>query len=178
MRVSEWSVGIDIAHRLEPGEKLDLLVVDLLQKMQRHSASAAHDAVTLSVRLSVEANSAEAAIRKALGALATSLPRVGLAMPIEISRVEVETAEELERRLQIPDVPELAGVAEVSRILGVTKQRVSELLRSRSFPRPIAELEASPVWRSSSIIRFAQHWERKPGRPRKVIESYAEKPRR
>lgn len=177
--MTEWSVEFDIVHNLDLGEKLDLQVVDLLDKLQRYSASASHDAVTLSVRLSVDATSAEAAIAKASGALLTGLRRAGFAMPVfQIARVEAETAAELERRLQEADVPELAGVAEVSRMLRVSKQRVSELMKSRSFPRPICELEASPIWRSSSIIRFAQSWERKPGRPRKIAESYAERPGR
>lgn len=165
----EWSVEIDIAHKMEPGEQLDALVVDLLERLQRYSAAASHDAATLSVRLSVEAASADAAMAKTVGALLTRLRRIGFTKTIDIIRVEAETAEELDRRLQTEDIPQLAGVAEVARILRVSKQRVSELLKSRSFPRPIAELEASPVWRSNAIIRFAERWERKPGRPRRSV---------
>ncbi len=161
----DWSVEIEIIHKMEPGEQLDAMVVDVLERLQRYAAAASHDAVTLSVRLSVEAASADAAMAKAVGALLTGLRRTGFTKTVDIIRVEAETAEELEHRLQTEDVPQLAGVAEVARILRVSKQRVSELLKSRFFPRPIAELEASPVWRSSAIIRFAERWKRKPGRP-------------
>ncbi len=60
------------------------------------------------------------------------------------------------------------GVAEVAALLGVTKQRISELRTRQGFPAPIAELASGPVWKESSLRRFADSWERRPGRPRKA----------
>ncbi len=173
--MKEWSIEFDVPHPLPLGETLGNLVVDLLRMLRRFSAVAAHDAVLLSVRMSVQAATAGVAISRARGALLTALRRVGFPGSPEITRIQVENVEQLERRLRESNVPELAGVAEVSKILKVSKQRVSELLKSKHFPRPITVLEASPVWRSATILRFAQDWERKPGRPAKIAVRYSGK---
>lgn len=61
---------------------------------------------------------------------------------------------------------ELMGVAELSQALGVSKQRVSELRKRppKYFPKPDAEVKASPLWRKSSIDAFLARWDRAPGR--------------
>lgn len=51
-------------------------------------------------------------------------------------------------------------------MLGVSKQRVSELRGQELFPSPVAELEAGPVWAASSLRCFLASWARTPGRPR------------
>jgi hypothetical protein len=76
------------------------------------------------------------------------------------------TEEYLNREIdQEPDT--YLGVTELARELRVSRQRVSELRRSEAFPAPIAELAAGPVWKGSSLKRFIEGWERRPGRPRK-----------
>ena len=83
-----------------------------------------------------------------------------------IAHVEILTEEYVDRELE--QEPETyLGVSEVARVLGVSRQRVSELRRSEGFPVPIAELAAGPVWKGSSLRRFTDSWERRPGRPRK-----------
>jgi hypothetical protein len=83
-----------------------------------------------------------------------------------IADVEVMTEEYLNREIdQEPDT--YLGVTELARELRVSRQRVSELRRSEAFPAPIAELAAGPVWKGSSLKRFIEGWERRPGRPRK-----------
>jgi len=81
-----------------------------------------------------------------------------------IVRIEIMTPEELAREV---DRPELVGVAEIATMLGVSKQRVSELSREAWFPPPLKELAAGPVWTHDSIQRFVKTWPRKPGRPKK-----------
>jgi hypothetical protein len=70
---------------------------------------------------------------------------------------------ELEREAE-----QLLGVAEVASYLGVQKQRIPQLRVTAGFPAPIAELASGPVWKESSLRRFAETWARRPGRPRKV----------
>ena len=60
--------------------------------------------------------------------------------------------------------PDIVGVHEVLGMLNVSKQRLGELRRDGRFPKPIAELGATPVWRSSTIQGFMATWERSPGR--------------
>jgi hypothetical protein len=85
-----------------------------------------------------------------------------------IARVDLLTDAYLER--EIDQEPEgYLGVTEVARELGVSRQRVSELRARSGFPSPIAELAAGPVWKASSLRRFVDSWERKPGRPRSKV---------
>jgi hypothetical protein len=82
------------------------------------------------------------------------------------ARVSVVADDMLQRELaQQPET--YLGVTEVARELGVSRQRLSELRTRRDFPAPVAELAAGPVWRASTLLRFIEDWERKPGRPRK-----------
>jgi hypothetical protein len=84
----------------------------------------------------------------------------------EFMRLQIASGEEFERELA--EQPETyAGVTEVAGLLGVSRQRVSELRSSGTLPAPVAELAAGPVWRVSTLQRFIETWERKPGRPRR-----------
>ncbi|MDQ6526863.1 DNA-binding protein [Nocardioides sp. LHD-245] len=54
----------------------------------------------------------------------------------------------------------LMGVAEVAELLGVTRQRVTQLAKSASFPPPYDTLAMGPVWLKVDI----ETWARKTGR--------------
>lgn len=75
-------------------------------------------------------------------------------------------AEQRERTTSV-SVPELAGLAEVAAILGVSKQRVRELAERENFPPPVARLSGGAIYLKSAIEAFNDHWGRKPGRPGK-----------
>jgi hypothetical protein len=84
----------------------------------------------------------------------------------------VQTVEELERELEAPTIPALAGISEVAKVLGVSRQRASELPGSERFPKPVANLAAGPVWLRSTILSFNQRWDRRPGRPRNPKDQF------
>ena len=50
----------------------------------------------------------------------------------------------------------LAGVAEVAGMLGVSRQRVSQLAGSRDFPEPVVTLAAGPVWERKAVEDWAE----------------------
>lgn len=57
--------------------------------------------------------------------------------------------------------PDLIGVHEIAQLLGVSRQRVDELARTRpDFPKPVAHLRAGRIWRRRDI----ESWARKTGR--------------
>lgn len=58
----------------------------------------------------------------------------------------------------------LAGVSEVAELLGVSKQRVTQLKQRPDFPCPIARLAAGPVWEEKQILQFQKAWNRAAGR--------------
>lgn len=61
----------------------------------------------------------------------------------------------------------LVGTAEIAVMLGVSRQRVSQLIESyEDFPAPEVELSAARVWSRTAVeMWIASHPEREPGRP-------------
>lgn len=85
--------------------------------------------------------------------------------------IEVVSEDEWIRRAEAATMPELMSAAEIAEELGVARQRVHQLRSTAAFPAPLAELRGGAVWDAAAVRKFAQQWQRKPGRPR------AEKPR-
>lgn len=51
----------------------------------------------------------------------------------------------------------LVGVAEIAKLLGVSRQRVDELARTDpAFPAPAAKLTAGRVWETADVERWAR----------------------
>lgn len=71
------------------------------------------------------------------------------------------------------DPSELAGLAEVAEMLGVSRERVRQLRAERvDFPRPVADLQATPVWQRSEVAAWDASRQRKPGRrPEKLDDA-------
>lgn len=58
---------------------------------------------------------------------------------------------------------DLVGVTEVKEMLGVSRQRVHQLVRDHEdFPEPIAELASGRIW----LRRDIEQWARRSGRIR------------
>jgi hypothetical protein len=117
------------------------------------------------VTATVEAESHLAAAERVLTVFEKTLVELGLA-PVRVAHLEVATDAYMDADLNQPPT-EYVGLAEVARLLGVSKQRVSELRRRRDFPYPLAELAAGPVWDRVSLNNFTEGWDRRPGRPKK-----------
>jgi len=84
----------------------------------------------------------------------------------ELAGVEIVRESEWQRRAEAPTIPELMSAAEIAEELGITRQRVHQLRSTEAFPAPLAELRGGAVWDAAAVRKFAQDWERKPGRPR------------
>lgn len=52
---------------------------------------------------------------------------------------------------------EIASAADLARRWGVSRQRVSRLIREDGFPAPVAEVSGHPVW----ATREADEWREK-----------------
>lgn len=50
----------------------------------------------------------------------------------------------------------LVGAAEIGRMLGVSRQRVQQLIKSRDWPQPVVELDMGKVWNRSDIRAWAR----------------------
>jgi len=85
--------------------------------------------------------------------------------PAELVKVELLTEEWRELEAQHPPLPELLAATDVAKVLGVSRQRVSQLQRGhRDFPRAVAHTGAGSLWVRSAVDRFAAVWDRRPGR--------------
>jgi len=60
-------------------------------------------------------------------------------------------------------VPELAGLAEVASLAGVSRQRAGQIAAHPDFPAPVQRLAMGPVWVEADVKKFLAV-ERKPGR--------------
>jgi transcriptional regulator with XRE-family HTH domain len=81
------------------------------------------------------------------------------------------------------DTSDLAGLAEVAELLGVSRERVRQLRAEPGFPEPVAELQATPLWRRSDVATWDAGRPRRPGRrPEKLddaaLADIARSPRR
>lgn len=53
-------------------------------------------------------------------------------------------------------VARLVGVREVGELLGVSRQRADQLVRTKGFPDPIAELASGRIWERGSVVQWAR----------------------
>lgn len=51
-------------------------------------------------------------------------------------------------------LPELAGLAEVASLAGVSRKRAWQLTQHKAFPQPFQVLAMGPVWRESDVQVF------------------------
>lgn len=167
--MTSWTVRLD-AHTIYP--LTDEQVGTLLERLEPYGGALAVDGsgrleeVTMSIDDAPDPLEAAAAAGAALDVATANLN--GEILGTLLTGVEVITWAEDDRRLAQPAYPELVGVTELAQLLGVSRQRASELQKRPGFPAPVQILAAGPVWPRAWIERFVGTWERKPGRPRKV----------
>jgi predicted DNA-binding transcriptional regulator AlpA len=52
---------------------------------------------------------------------------------------------------------DLVGVTEIAEMLGVSRQRVDQIVRSDGrFPKPVAELHAGRIWLRTDVAAWAR----------------------
>lgn len=57
-------------------------------------------------------------------------------------------------------VHHLVGSAEIGRMLGVSRQRVQQIVNRKDFPAPEVTLEMGKVWKRSEIVAWARTHDR------------------
>jgi predicted DNA-binding transcriptional regulator AlpA len=56
----------------------------------------------------------------------------------------------------VVEMHHLVGSAEVGRMLGVSRQRVQQLISRADFPKPEVVLEMGKVWKRADVIGWAK----------------------
>ncbi|HEY8695202.1 MAG TPA: hypothetical protein VIR57_20935 [Chloroflexota bacterium] len=162
----EWVVSLDAGI---PQTFSEELADQLIEQLDDYSPAIGGRGHRIGVTMSVDASTVRQALDRGYAVL-----RKALGHGAVIASVKVQSLDELERELEAPQLPALAGLSETAEILGVSRQRASELAERRDFPRPVAGLASGPVWLRSTIVSFNERWVRRPGRPRTVHEKHEE----
>lgn len=151
------SAGIDIEDQLD--QLMDLLA--------EHSGVVHGDTFGWGAVVSVDASDVHIAHQIGCGEILKHAAKAGLP-EWPVVNVRVVRGDVLDEENNRPQLPDLVSGPEAADILGVSSQRVHQLLAEHSdFPAPLYELRTGKVWRRSAIEAFADRWERKPGRPAK-----------
>jgi prophage regulatory protein len=92
-------------------------------------------------------------------------PPTGLGPGAQLIQNNALHGQELPRML-ISMTGHLVGLSEIASMLGVTRQRASQLVRDYDdFPPPVAQLASGRVWETAAVEAWAKaHPERPPGR--------------
>ncbi|MGW1192520.1 hypothetical protein [Streptomyces sp. NPDC002559] len=121
------------------------------------------DSGVCTVDLRVEAGTLAQATTEALRRVRAAMKEAGLAGTLTDVRVCTE-AKAYEEEAH-PREKNLMGPKEAGAFLGVSRQRVMELLEKHAaFPQPLARLASGPVFSGESIAIFHHVWDRRPGR--------------
>lgn len=168
MMVRDWSVLF--ANQAPEGaddllDEDDHRVDDLLDVLADFAPVAVSGGPRWSVAITLEAAAPHDALGMAGQLVEEAAMKVGLPR-WPIVRAEAVRDDEQERELREPNFPAVIGTAEVTELLGVSRQRLYELRTAGRFPEPMTELAAGPVWLRSTVDSFLENWNRKPGRPR------------
>ncbi len=128
-----------------------------------------HDKNGISISLAVDADDPRSAESRAIDLIMSALAEAGV-KTLEILDVRVVRWDLFETEMDTPNYPDLVGASEAASILGVSRQRVHQLLRDNpGFPEPLYRLGGTgPLWVREGIESFERHWRRRPGRPPKV----------
>jgi predicted DNA-binding transcriptional regulator AlpA len=134
--------------------------------------SVARDGSLISTRFTIEADDVVTATTLAVETWSSWADKLGIPVAAP-TWADVCTYDTLETRNNIPLYPDVIGVTEVAEIMGVSKQRASELTKRANFPQPIARLALGPVWPKRNIEAWNEANPRrgKSGRPRKDKDS-------
>lgn len=150
------------APRLDLDRRLE--IVDALQANASYDDDTGRLVLTFEVDGATARQAADSAARR--GAAAVSSAARGI-VPARPTRILVLPTDEFIAESEHPGALELSGVAEIAELLGVSRQRVVQLIARDGFPAPIAELASGPVFTTPSIRAFKKRWEphRRGGRP-------------
>ncbi|MGA5304614.1 hypothetical protein ACPCHT_32215 [Nucisporomicrobium flavum] len=154
--MTDWSVRLVVADTESP---TDDQMEALLTNLTAFSAALGHEHGNLDVQLTVTAGNLLKAITEAAHAVRKAVAVVGLTGG-DIVEAEAMTWDEFDRRLDAPQVPELWSVAEAAKHLGVSNQRINQLVHSYPEALPaVVKLSGDRgprLWLADTWRRFAK----------------------
>lgn len=58
--------------------------------------------------------------------------------------------------MRLMDFPALVATAEIAEMLGVSRQRVLQLVAQPGFPEPVADLIRGKIWLREDVVEWAR----------------------
>jgi hypothetical protein len=159
----EWTVRVEVGPLADEDLPHQSAFYALLEELADHGAAGGLNDEGWSVTLTVEGGIPTDVLPETMRLLDEAVFSTGTPMA-DIVDVQITEANLAAERLERSNFPDIVGVQEVLGILGVTKQRLSQLRGSGRFPEPMVELGATPVWLRPAVEAFVETWNRKPGR--------------
>jgi hypothetical protein len=138
--------------------------------LDRYAPSVSGDDGMYTVQFAIVAPTGPLAIDKARALVEKAAAKVGIPGGWDLVECSATRWDVFERHLETPSFPEIVGQAEIMAMLGVSRQRITQLRRdNRRFPRPLAELAGGGVFSKAAIERFMEEWDRTPGPPKRRL---------
>ena len=162
--MNEWSVRLVVALAVVTDAQIERLY-SILSAL--HVALGQNKHGHLEVQLAITAAVLPDAIARADQTVNSALNSAGLQNP-EIIEVEAMSWDEFDRRLDEPQVPELWSVTEAAQYLGVSNQRINQLIAAYPDALPavvkLAGDRGPRLWLADTWRRFGET-KRHTGRP-------------
>src|SRR5258708_713984 len=133
----------------------------LMDLLEDNSGTVSADRGSWGARVTVLAYDAREAADTGVALIQRMAIKAGMP-PWPSVRAEVVRQDVLEAENAEPTLPELVSVPEAAEILGVSPQRVHELVSAPGFPEPMYELRTGRLWLKDGIEAYAARRERKP----------------
>ena len=166
MAAQEWTVRLVFATGAGLREETLDSLADYAESWDGTVANRA-EGVGFAVTVDLVAESPVQAIDVAITWAAKGISTCGDVTDPELVDARVCDPDIYEAQAHKPDTPQLASAADAATILGVTRQRVHQLMTEHPrFPAPYARLATGPIWTVPTIEHFRDTWDRKPGRRR------------
>ena len=120
------------------------------EELAEHHAVVAYKDGLLSTTATVDA----AGPVQALDTLVEILSEVVGTLTLEYG--EVMTEERQEQELEISNVPDLVGIAEIAELAKTSRQRVFQMTANKGFPAAVLELRSGRLWSRPAIERYLE----------------------
>ena len=104
-------------------------------------------------RFTIAADEPGAAVEKGVAVLEEAADAAGVPRG-RVADVKAPTVEELRAEGNGQELPELVDLCGMSDVLGVNRHLAPIVVRSKGFPRPVAELNGGPVWELATVKEF------------------------
>jgi hypothetical protein len=125
---------------------------DVLEQLADHHTVVSYSGGLLSTTSTVPARTPMAAFDFLYEALSEALKGVKL----DIDRVEAMTEERQEKEVEISNLPDLVGIAEIAELANTSRQRVFQMTANKNFPAAVLELRSGRLWRKPAIESYLE----------------------